>query len=240
MRKEIKRIVPKKFLSIGLNILHNIYYLYYSQIFSPLIVRKNTSDKNVFRQIFITRDYNLNLGIKPKLIIDAGANVGYSSLWFSKKYPHSKIIAIEPENSNYEILKKHIIGIKNIIPLKAGLWYKRTRLRIINEFDEKWAFQTKENIGKKEGIKAVTIGEILKESKFKKIDILKIDIEGAEKELFSKNTDWIEKVNIIIIELHDWLIPNSSSSFYSVIKKKDWNIKKKGENLVLIRRDLLP
>mgnify|MGYP000361339186 CR=1 FL=1 len=51
-------------------------------------------------------------------------------------------------------------------------------------------------------------------------DLLKIDIEGAEKELFSENTDyWLGKVNMIIIELHDWMRKDCSKNFYSAIKK---------------------
>jgi hypothetical protein len=125
MRSIIKKIVPKKILLAVLDFLHEIYYLYYSQIFCPLILRRNTSDKHVFRQIFITKDYNIPLKIKPKLIVDAGANVGYSSLWFSRKYPKSKIIAIEPEDSNYEVLIKNTDSNDNIFPVKAGCGTRR-------------------------------------------------------------------------------------------------------------------
>ena len=236
IRELIKKIVPQKILFFCVNIVHPFFFKHYQLKFKILILRKNTSDKNVFRQIFITKDYNISLKINPKLIIDAGANVGYSSLWFMKKYPNAKIIAIEPEESNYNILKENTKRWKKIVPIKAGLWYKKTKLKIINNTEEKWAFQTKEISSKEKGIDTVTIGEILKKSGCDKIDILKMDVEGAEKEIFSKNTEWLKKVKILIIELHDWLIPNSSDSFYSVIDKKEWNICKKGENLILVRK----
>lgn len=236
MRALVKKIVPRRILNVCLDILYRIYYLYYSLIFPGLIVRKNTSDKHVFRQIFITRDYSIPLKIKPRLIVDAGANVGYSSLWFSRKYPKAKIIAVEPEKSNYDILEKNTKSEKNIFPIKAGLWNKKTSLKIINEDGDKWGFQTKEDVSGKNNINTITIDEILKQNNLDKIDLLKIDIEGAEKELFSKNTEWLKKVDVLIIELHDWMISGSSDSFYSAINKKDWKFSKKGENLILKRK----
>jgi hypothetical protein len=68
--------------------------------------RQGTSDSEVFKDIFVRRNYRLPVYTRPKLIIDGGAYVGYSSLYFSLKYPEAKIIAVEPEDSNFELLEE--------------------------------------------------------------------------------------------------------------------------------------
>jgi hypothetical protein len=87
-----------------------------------------------------------------------------------------------------------------------------------------------------ESFEAVTIGELLKNSGYEKIDILKLDIEGAEKEIFSDGyEDWLGKVNIIIIELHDWYRPGCSEAVYSALNKYKFISYKKGENTIFIK-----
>lgn len=86
-------------------------------------------------------------------------------------------------------------------------------------------------------IKAITITEILRQFNYNQIDILKIDIEGAEKELFSENyKDWLGKVDVLIIELHDRMKKGCSDSFYSAVKQYDFNKTEKGENIILTKK----
>ena len=105
---------------------------------------------------------------------------------------------------------------------------------------EKWAFKVEEIEGEtKEGIKSMTLNSILENSGFQEIDILKIDIEGSEKELFSKNTEWLDKVKIIVLELHDRLIPGCSDAVYEAIDSTIWEEYKKGEKVIFIRKNLI-
>ena len=234
-----KKIFPRKFLFIGANLLHPIYYYYYLSKFKTLIIRKGSTDKHIFRQIFISNDCRLPAGIniKPKLIIDGGANVGYSSLWFMNKYPDAKIMAIEPEESNYRVLVKNSKRWKNVVPIKAGMWHKNAFLKIVDDGTGEWGFRTEEvGSSRNASLKGITVDEILKQSGCDRIDILKIDIEGAEKELFSKDYSWIDKVDVLIIELHDRLKAGCSKSFYSAIDKRDWNIYGNEANLVFVRK----
>lgn len=240
MIKLIKKIFPKILINLGKKFVTFFAIKYYSTKYDPLIVRKNTSDPHIFRQIFVQRDHSFPIDIKPKLIIDAGAYVGYSSLYFSSKYPQAKIIAIEPENSNFEILEKNTKKIANIKRVKAGLWHKEGFLKIVNAGLGHWGFMTKEATGLGNcDVKAITVNILLKESGFDKIDILKLDIEGAEKELFSKNyKSWLDKVNILIIELHDRMKKGCAKSFYSAINGYSWKKFKRGANIILIKKDL--
>ena len=98
-----------------------------------------------------------------------------------------------------------------------------------------WAFAVKEDINGKGDIKTVTIEELL--SLFDKhyVDILKIDIEGAEKELFSNNTNWINYVGTLIVELHDRFKKGCSEAFYTATSAYDYRKNVKGENIILER-----
>jgi hypothetical protein len=66
------------------------------------------------------------------------------------------------------------------------------------------------------------------------IDILKLDIEGAEQDLFASNYSWLARVNIVIIELHEKLIPNSSAAFYSAASDFTY-LGISGENAIFVR-----
>jgi len=80
----------------------------------------------------------------------------------------------------------------------------------------------------------------LEQSDFEYIDILKLDIEGAEKELFADNTElWLPKVNIVVIELHDWLQEGCSQAFYAAFNLDEWDEYKEGEKVVMIRKQFL-
>lgn len=241
MKQMLKKMVPKSVIDLTLRIITFFFVKYYSLIYNPLIIRKNTTDNLIFRSIFIFKEFKLPIKIKPKLIIDGGAYTGLSALYYSSKYPDAKIFAVEPEESNFEILEKQTKKIHNITRIKAGLWYKDAFLKIVNGKTGKWDFTVKE-VEKSEAydIKAVTIDDLLKRSGFDEIDILKLDIEGSEKELFSKNyNSWINKVNIIVIELHDWMREGCAQSLYSAINQAEWKKYKSGEKLVLIRRRIL-
>jgi len=218
-------------------IRNNIYKRYYSFKFKPLIIREKTSDIEVFKQIFIDKDYGFPVNIDPKLIIDGGANAGYASLFFADRFPKAEIIAIEPEDSNFEVLVKNTARYKQIKPIKAGLWHKKVNLKIVDKNVDKWGFRTEESDCHNTDVPAMTIDEILKQSKHNEIDILKLDVEGAEKEIFSYNYDsWLGKVNILIIELHDKMKPGCGEAFYSAIKKYNFEKALSGENIILVKQ----
>jgi len=208
------------------------------EILKEVYLRLKTSDFFVLNQIFVDKDYDFPINISPKLIIDAGANTGLASVFFASKFPEAQIMAIEPDSSNFEIMQKNISSFKNIKAYKSGIWNKDTYLKVRNTKSEKWSFIVEEVSEQEENsFLSLTINTLLQNSGFKEIDILKIDIEGSEKEVFTDNyEEWLSKVNILIIELHDYLKEGCSNAFYEAINK--FNFTKyihQGENLILIK-----
>lgn len=200
----------------------------------PIYLRNNTSDIEAFYQIFDRKDYQLDYGGVPKTIVDCGANAGCASVYFKNKYPEATVIAVEPEPSNFNMLKRNTERYNGVHCLNCGIWNRSTNLEIINEGKGNWSFSTKEVDHENENtIKAISIDEIMKRYDLKQIDILKIDIEGSEKEMFEKNYEkWLPFTKTIVIELHDWMRPGCSRSVFKALANYDFSSSFQGENLI--------
>jgi len=192
-----------------------------------VFVRKRGSDQSVFGWIFIMENYAMPFfeGFSPNVIIDAGAYTGYSTVFFATKYPDAVIVAIEPESSNFDILKKNTANYPNVHCIQAALWSNKTNVQVMNNpTGRQWSFRVEEAKGDAsvlgKPVPTVTIPELMKQFGFSVIDLLKIDIEGAEKKLFSENYElWIGKCGVIAIELHERFAPGCSKAFYSALSR---------------------
>ncbi len=240
----------------GFRIFVKIYPLYRSNKFKTikfslygksLAIRLGTTDLPLFRSIFLDDEFDLsflklNTKINPKLIFDLGANVGYTSIFFAHTYPHSRIFAVEPESSNFELLKENVKNYKNIVPFQAAIWNKKTKLNITDLNAEKYAFRVSETENEAifPTVDTITIDELLKVAGSNEIDILKIDIEGAEIELFNCNFEnWLEKSNLIVIELHDRLRKGCSEVFNKAVGTYHFQLTKRGEHTILVKKQLV-
>lgn len=205
----------------------------------PIVLRPGTSDVPLLYHIFVEKEYSITPSKEPFFIIDAGANVGFTAIYFANRFPKARIIAIEPEESNFKLLQENTREYPHVRCIKAGLWSSNTRLRITNlEKDSKWGFQVEETTSAgPETCPAVSINDLLKEEKKKEIDIVKIDIEGSEKELFEKNYQWLSKTNLIAIEFHDRMKPGCSEPFWEAVKGMKFKQYKKRKNVVLVKEN---
>jgi len=187
-------------------------------------------------KVFLEQEYKIPFRLDPKVIIDAGANIGMATLFFSQTFPRARIVAIEPEASNFSILRKNCAGLPNVTLINAALWATEQELVIHDAAAEKWAFSVTEgkNVTGLETVKPVTVPGLLNRLGVKHIDILKLDIEGSERELFSIGAEsWLGAVRQIIIELHDRFIPGCSYAFYSEITKYSFSQEVQGENIFI-------
>jgi FkbM family methyltransferase len=188
----------------------------------PLSLRIPSSDIDTYAQVFTNQEFDFNVNTSPKTIIDAGANIGFVSIYFANKYPNAKIIAIEPEVNNFNLLKKNVKPYRTIIPVQAALWSENGEINLVDPGHGNWGFMTEQenslDVSESEvrhTVKAITVAKIIDDFQLDRIDIFKIDIEGAEKEVFSDTSAWISYVDTLIIELHENLIPGCNQSFFS-------------------------
>lgn len=210
----------------------------------PLQCRANTSDLRVFRQIFVEREYSCLDDVRASdLIIDCGANVGYSSAYLLSRFPDCRVIAIEPDPGNFELMSRNLAPFGDRVQMRrAAVWSHPARLRLSEvpyRGGREWARQVREcRDGEEAEVPAVSIGSLLEERKHSRISILKMDIEGAEAVVFSSNYEsWIDLVDNIVIELHDdSVFGNSSEVFAKAIAHRGFVLSESGGVNVCKRR----
>lgn len=137
-------------------------------------------------------------------ILDCGANIGDETARFLHHHPLATIIAVEAERSKFDMLRNNFKNNKNVIPIHAGVWPIDTKLNVLSRTSMESFVVVEANEILSEYIIGKSIVSIMQDAGWDKIDILKLDIEGAEFHLFSHNThEWLHLVNVIIFEACD-------------------------------------
>jgi FkbM family methyltransferase len=222
----------------------------------PIVLRPETSDINVFKQIFLSRDYECpsephaaaiaacyerTVALrKTPLIIDCGANIGLSAVWYANQYPKAVIIAVEPESCNFAILQMNIAPYPNIRAVKKGISDHTGHVCLSNVGGAPWAWQTTET--ERGDTETCTIDTLRLSAPETFLMIVKIDIEGGEIALFRSNFEWILDAPVVVFEAHDWLYPWTGSfhSFVKVLTASPRDYVHRGENTFAIAHTLAP
>ena len=164
----------------------------------------NVADDNsfpyLFYEIFIGEDYRVSLGQSPECIIDAGAHYGLASLYFSCLYPDAIIHALEPCSNNFRHLQLNTQRFRNIRAYNLGL-YSHTgtgRLYLHSGSGEHSLLAADSRY---EEIKTMTLDEFMVSQHIEHVDILKIDVEGAEEAILTTAAG-LERIDRIVGELH--------------------------------------
>jgi len=205
---------------------------------ATLIVRRGTSDRSYFRKIFVSREYDPPRALPESatFIIDGGANVGYAAVFFAVRYPEARVVAIEPEPANFEILSANCAAYPNITPIRAALWGSTGRVRITDPHAASGAARVAAVAGEGVEVPALTTTDIMRRFGADRVSVLKLDIEGAEDELFGDaDVSWLAQVDCLMIELHGWMIPGSGEAFERAVAGHPFRRTRYGENEVLVR-----
>lgn len=177
---------------------------------------------------------------KKPLLIDCGSNIGSSTEYFSRIFKNIFSIMVEPNLESVRLSRDNIYNKDHIILNKAISSKKKTVM--IDDTNKDNRASKISNLGGKE-VDTTTITDLLSGYQNTTPFIIKIDIEGYEKDLFESNIEWIKDFQIIVIEIHDWMIPfeSVSKNFFKAIYEKiliddsrDFIIS--GENLIIIKK----
>lgn len=172
----------------------------------PVHLRMRTTDVSLYEEIIVNSEYEFEIRRQPSVIVDAGANIGLTSVFFANRFPTAKVIAVEPESSNFAMLVKNSERYTNIMPIEAALWRAETMVDLSDPGTGSWGFQTEERqepAANGARVRALTVDSLMREAGVEHIDILKVDIEGSEKEVFECCGKWIDKVGVLVVEFHD-------------------------------------
>lgn len=209
-------------------------------------LKRDSSDFKVFDQVLLEEGLSPVIklikerSISVETIVDCGANIGLTSLYLNSHLPAAKILALEPEPDNFRRLLKNIGQNKadNITPVQIGVWSKKAMLEhdINFCFAKGWAFSLRESNHDKGSIAVDTLANILVEHQIEKVDYLKMDIEGAEFELFRNLNTWktvLDNAKIVTIEVHEK--KGSIFEIASVLRSNGFEFDKYGELLTAWR-----
>jgi FkbM family methyltransferase len=217
-----------------------------------LLHRGTGADWGVLRQIFQQNEYALERlapwGKLPRpdeagetgvrsLIVDCGANIGASTVYFASRYPTATVIAIEPEVDNFNLLVRNTAAFERVIPLPRAIATEAGELPVVDPGLGEWAFRVGGEDGQAIGsVEALTIEDVLDLAPDATPFLLKIDIEGGEDELFTAHPDSLDRFPVVAVELHDWMFPgqDTSRSFLEWHRSYDRDIFTLGENVFSI------
>ena len=173
-------------------------------------------------------------GMTP-LIIDAGANVGYSSLYLSHLFPEEVILAIEPDPQCFEILGRHVRKRPHIKPVNVALWSHNRGINLLSSSNGSWAGRVEEGAGTPSERLDVLTASI----PCSRVLLIKMDIEGAEREVIKASPDVFAEAKCIMIEPHDFCSPNAAclSPLFEIVASSHYDTILSGENLMLFAVD---
>ena len=191
----------------------------------PLLFRLKTSDIPIAVQVFVNEEYRFIPKKSIRTVLDAGANTGFSSIYFANRFPDAQIVALEPEQTNVDLLRKNTGFCERIHPEQLALWNENVDLDVVDWFG-KCGFRTKshgEQMAREVcgAVPGISVPALMARYGWEKIDFLKMDIEGAETTVFSGDLGWLDHVGVLAVELHDWLDPNCSRVFSEVAQRFD-------------------
>lgn len=210
-----------------------------------ITLRETGSDLTTFREIAVAEVYGQVIrqieGFQN--VIDLGANIGLASLYLAHHSPKCRILSVEPNPKNYELLVRNLSTLSisgRCRTLRAAAWGTHRHLSPDPEVpaDRFDSFTLRESLlgaTHDSGVEGLTMRQILEYAGFDRVDLLKVDIEGAEAQLFSGNDlEWLSRVGAIAIEFHK--DARTVCGFDDIMKRYEFEIRSEGQHTLLARK----
>jgi FkbM family methyltransferase len=202
---------------------------------APVWLRAHSSDVEVFCQIFGHREMDFYHNAEARYIIDAGANIGLTSVFLANRCPLARIDALEVDPQNIDLLRRNVAAYAQVNVIPRGLWRRSGYIKILNPDAQSWAFRVGETSDDDESrIPAVAVADLLRDRGAVTVDLLKIDIEGAEVDILDDSAKvWLGAVKVLAIELHDRMRAGCSAALDGVAATRPHRRSVSGEYHVL-------
>lgn len=186
----------------------------------PLLLRTRTTDDFMFHEVFQLRTYQIRMTPNPKVIVDCGANLGFASIFYAHRFRKCRIYSVEADAGNFAICARNVRPYRRITAIHAAVWCREENLTVYEPEIERsggWALrvgrepprQARRVLGQVRGRR---LEHLMQELGIDFIDLLKVDIEGAELELFTDAAGWIDRVGVIVVEVHEHFRPGCTGA----------------------------
>jgi FkbM family methyltransferase len=185
-------------------------------------------DRDIFNFIytdyFIKEKYKFESATPKPFIIDGGANIGIGCRYWKFLYPEAQVIAFEPDEKNFNLLQKNMAGVSNFNAERKALWSSHTNLkfRAVGGVGG-YVDQTKLPVNEDSivDISAFRLRDLLN----RKVDLLKLDIEGGEMEVLRDCKDALGNVERIFVEHHSFLgQPQQLGEFFGILESAGFRL----------------
>jgi FkbM family methyltransferase len=225
IRKRIDKIFYNPYRIVNISPIKKIYYKHlnpgrvrtHKLLGKTLLFNNSTELLHGLKEIFVDEIYKQDLPPKS-YIIDCGANIGLSVIYLKKLCPQATIIAFEPDERNFELLKNNIenFGLEQVEIRCEAVWIENTTIQFASEGS--MTSHIDNNIsGTTVPVKAARLKDYLN----KPVDFLKIDIEGAEFQVMRDISDQLHFVNHLFLEYHGTFEQNAElSQLFDMIVEK--------------------
>lgn len=151
------------------------------------------------------------------LIVDAGGYIGTAAMRLARAFPASTVLSIEPSSENLELLRRNVAGFANVIVRQAALAAEPGTVDLTDPGAGHWGFTIAAQPGPArptvETVAAISMADVLAETGHDRIFILKLDVEGAERDILASSGGWMGRTAIVIAELHEHLLPGCAGAF---------------------------
>lgn len=173
----------------------------------------------LFDEIFFRNEYIFDTENKKPIIFDCGANVGFATIYFKWLYPESEIYAFEPDKRTFEVLKKNILQNKldKVYLFNVAISNRDGKIDFFidlkNPGSVVMSTKRERTLKDKITVDCISLSSLIKNKNIPKIDLVKMDIEGSEKEVIEdlNNTNQLAKVMKLVIEYHHKIIGYKSN-----------------------------
>jgi FkbM family methyltransferase len=169
-----------------------------------LIIRNNGYDWDVVQEILVHRIYAVDLaGVRH--ILDLGGNIGIATLWFAWSFPDAQICTVEPVPGNLSVLERNVQlnrAAVRVVAAAVGPADGTARFALSADPRQNSLNTAAPGLAKTIDVDVVSVPSLMALMGWDDIDLLKIDIEGGEKEVLAGNPAWLRKVRCIVGEGH--------------------------------------
>lgn len=201
----------------------------------PLVLCGNSMDYRLFSDIFLYENYNLKLSAEPAYIMDCGANTGISTRYFIRRYPQARIAAIEPDQRNFALLQLNLQGC-GVATFRVAIHHEKRLLQLASDGLSSYSRRFGETGSGSEQVSAVPLQDLVAGLQWPRIDLLKIDIEGGEIAMFDTQDPWLSRVNVFVIEFHEYLKNGATQAILSkIFSTGQYRMQTQAEYVVLER-----